>query len=89
MKNQNDLIVSIVAIVVALGVSLGFFFNKRVPVKPPEPAPVPTAEAKGAEGSVTFANSLPGGDREAGSGGGPGGAPGGRGGGRVALAGAS
>ncbi|MCW5936646.1 MAG: hypothetical protein KIT11_04995 [Fimbriimonadaceae bacterium] len=65
MKSQNDLIVSIVAGVVAIGVFCGFFFTKRQPIKPADPTPVPLQDAKIAEGNVTFANNLPGGGQGA------------------------
>jgi hypothetical protein len=82
MKNQNDLIVSLVAAVIGIGAFCGLFFTKREPVTPPPPTVVPIDEAKPQEGAVTYAASLPSGSGNAGFG-----APGG-GGGRPAAAGA-
>ncbi len=61
MKNQNDLIISIVAAVVALGCAAAFFFGAPKPIELPAPAAVPTAPVAVAEGSVVYADSLPGG----------------------------
>jgi hypothetical protein len=73
LKNQNDLIVMIVAAVICLGVGLGFFFTKRQVQALQPPAPVVTSPAKPQEGAVNFANSLPGGSNNSGSEGGAGG----------------
>lgn len=72
MKNQNDLIVAGAVILVCIGVSLGFFFQKREPVRPADPPNVVTTDAEPAAASVVYANSLPGA-----SGSNNGGAPGG------------
>ncbi len=61
MKNQNDLIVTIVAFVLALGAAAGFYFGARKPIKPQDPEPVPTTAVQVPEGSLTMSNSLPGG----------------------------
>lgn len=42
MKNQNDLIISIVAAVLGIGFSIAFFFMKRDPVTPAAPQAVVT-----------------------------------------------
>jgi hypothetical protein len=61
MKNQNDLIVSIVAGVVAIGVFCGFFFfGQRQVQAPPDPTPVPLGEPKAEEATIVFGNGLPG-----------------------------
>ena len=60
MKNQNDLIVIIVAVFLALCSVAYFFFGKRTVSKPPDPTPVNVTAAKSAEGAVTMANKLPG-----------------------------
>ena len=69
MKNQIDLIVAGAVILVCIGVSLGFFFQRREPVRPANPAPVVTTEAQPAEASVVYANSLPGAGDGSGAGG--------------------
>lgn len=61
MKNQNDLIGLIVAIVVGLGGILTFYFMKPTPPTVTAPAEVKTADAKLAPGAVTFVAALPGG----------------------------
>lgn len=61
MKNQNDLIGLIVAIVVGLGGILTFYFMKPTPPTVAAPAAVSTADAKLAPGAVTFVAALPGG----------------------------
>lgn len=61
MKNQNDLIGLIVAIVVGLGGILTFYFMKPTPPAVLAPAEVKTADAKLAPGAVTFVAALPGG----------------------------
>jgi hypothetical protein len=75
--NQNDLIISIVAVVLGLGFSAAFFFMKRVPIAPaPSPAVITTQPALPV-GSVVMANALPGGGSAQGGGGGFGSPPGG------------
>ncbi|MCU0317509.1 MAG: hypothetical protein MUC92_13060 [Fimbriimonadaceae bacterium] len=59
MKNQNDIILCIVAFVFAVGLSAVFFFNKKQPQQLPEPAKVITTPATVSAGAVVFANSLP------------------------------
>lgn len=61
MKNQNDLIGLIVAIVVGLGGILTFFFMKPTPPTVAAPTAVSVADAKLSEGSVTYTAALPGG----------------------------
>lgn len=72
MKNQNDLIISIVCGVLAIGAAITFYFTKREPVAPAPPEAVPTARAQLQPGAVTFADSLPGGGSGPGGGGGGG-----------------
>ena len=81
MKNQNDLIVSIVAGVFALGFVAGFYFTARKPVEP-QPAPkVETSAVKLPDTTVVYTNGLSGGGTAAAGGfGGPGGPPSGFGG---------
>lgn len=73
MKNQNDLIGLIVAIVVGLGGILTFFFMKPTPPTVAAPTAVSVAEAKLSEGSVTYTAALPGGSSGGAMGGGFGG----------------
>jgi hypothetical protein len=68
LKNQNDLIVAGAVILVCIGVSLGFFFQRREPVRPANPAPVVVTDAQPAEASVVYANSLPGAGEGSGAG---------------------
>lgn len=91
MKNQNDLIISIVAVVLALIFGGVFMATAREPVKPAPPEAVVTTDAKMPEGAVKFADSLPGataGGQAAGGGamGGGGGGKLGGGGGQAASA---
>ena len=60
MKNQNDLIISIVAIVLALIIAGVCFGTKREPVAPPAPEQVNLAAPTLPQGDVVMANSLPG-----------------------------
>lgn len=69
MKNQNDLIISIVAIVLALIIAGVCFGTKREPIAPAAPEKVNLAPPSLPQGDVVMANSL--------SGGGGGGAAGG------------
>ena len=70
MKSQNDLIVSIVAVVLAIGIAITMFVTKRDPYVPaPAPEVNDTALAL-PEGDVTMAASLPGGGGGGGSKGG-------------------
>lgn len=60
MKSQNDMIFSIVAIVLALIFGAVFYFTKREPVKPADPQQVPLAKPEFSPGTVVMSNSLPG-----------------------------
>lgn len=79
MKNQNDLIISIVAIVLALIIAGVCFGTKREPVVIAAPEKVNLAPPVLPQGDVVMANALPGGGSGAGGGfagggmGGPGG----------------
>jgi hypothetical protein len=66
LKNQNDLIVAGAVILVCIGVSLAFFFQKREPAAPPAPAAVVTKDAEPVPANVQYANSLPGGGAQSG-----------------------
>jgi len=63
MKNQNDLIFSIVAAVIGLGIAIACFFMKGEPVAPPAPQTVVTTTSSLTFPAVepTMANGLPGG----------------------------
>lgn len=78
MKNQNDLIFSIVAGVIGVGFALGFFFTKREPIQPTPPTTVPTQLVALPNPEPAMANALSGGTNNA-AGGFGGGAAGGRG----------
>src|SRR4051812_22690755 len=81
MKNQNDLIVMIVAIVLGIGFSLAFFFMKRDPVSPPAPQQVVVTPLALPGAEPVMANTLSGGGNAAGGAmGSPGGPPAGFGG---------
>lgn len=69
MKDQTNLIVSIVAIVFAIGFALVFMFTARQPMSEQKVTAVPVSEVKPAEGAVVYANSLPGGSSNASAGG--------------------
>lgn len=81
MKNQNDLIISIVAVVLALIFGGVFMATARQPVKPAPAEAVVTSDAKMPEGSVQFADTLPGAGNTGQQAGGGGGFGGGRAGG--------
>jgi len=70
LKNQNDLIISIVCGVLAIGAAITFYFTKREPVAPAPPESVPTARAQLQPGAVVYADSLPGGSSSGPGGGG-------------------
>jgi len=70
VKSQTDMIVSIVAILLALIVAGVCFGTARKPVRPPEPEKVIVQAPAYPAGSVTFANALPGGGSSQGAGGG-------------------
>jgi hypothetical protein len=89
MKNQNDLIFSIVAVVVLLIVAGVTFFTKPVPVQPAPPEAVNTSKPEKPSAVATvFVDALPTSSNSTGGGGaaggmmappgGNGGAPGGR-----------
>jgi hypothetical protein len=58
--NQNDLIVSIVAVVLGLGFSAAFFFMQRKPITVAPPQSVVTSAPALPTGNVVMANALPG-----------------------------
>ncbi|MCC7230776.1 MAG: hypothetical protein IT203_10315 [Fimbriimonadaceae bacterium] len=93
MKNQNDLIISIVAIVLALIIAGVCFGTKREPIAPPAPETVNLAPATLPQGDVVMASSLPGagstGSGSQGGGAGGAGASGPSGGGKPKFTGAS
>jgi len=60
MKNQLDLIISVVALILAFIFAGIFYGTKRTITKPPEPTKVNTAALALPTGDVKFANSLPG-----------------------------
>jgi hypothetical protein len=70
MKNQNDLIFSIVAIIVFLIIGGVAYGTKKDPVAPPVPEAVNTATPKMPEGQVVMANALPSGSNNQNAGGG-------------------
>jgi hypothetical protein len=85
MKNQNDLIISIVAIVLALiimGVCIG---TKREPVAPAAPEKVNLAAPALPQGDVVMANALGSSSSSGGGAGAPGAAGGNLGGGGGAM----
>src|ERR1700678_4007871 len=61
MKNQNDLIFSIVSIVLGLILVIVFWATAPQVTKPADPATVDVSTPKLPSGNVSFANSLPGG----------------------------
>ncbi|MEZ0327877.1 MAG: hypothetical protein ACAH95_18430 [Fimbriimonas sp.] len=79
--NQNDLIISIVAVVLGLGFSAAFFFMQRKPIPPQNPTTVNISPPALPAGNVVMANALPGGGSTPGGGGGGGFGGGARGGG--------
>lgn len=60
MKNQNDLIVTVATVVLALVAITAFYFTKPEPKQPPAPEKVLTAAPQLPAGDVQFATSLPG-----------------------------
>lgn len=66
MKNQNDLIFSIVAGVIGIGCALGFFFTKREPVQPTPPTTVVVTDVALPTPAPAMANGLSGGSGAAG-----------------------
>ncbi len=84
MKNQNDLIVSIVVSVLAIGLISWFWFGKREPEVKPKPTEVPLTKVSLPPGTVSYSMGLPNGgsgggnDAPAGFGGGEGAARGGQ-----------
>lgn len=80
MKNQNDLIISIVAVVLALIIAGVCFGTKREPATIPAPEKVNLAAPALPAGDVVMVNTLPGGSTAGGAGmGGGAGARGGMG----------
>lgn len=77
MKSQTDMILMISAVLLALIVGGVFLFTRREPQAPAAPAPVTVSAPTYPEGSVTYANSLPGGGNRGTGAMGGGGAPGG------------
>ena len=72
MKSQNDLIISIVAGVFAIGFALGFFFTKREPGSPAAAPKVNTAPVQLPAATVSYKSGLGGGGAAGGFGGGAG-----------------
>lgn len=66
MKNQNDIIISAVAIVLALIFFSVFYFTQAQPVKPAPPEQVITTPATFQPGAVVMADKLPGGSAQQG-----------------------
>lgn len=58
VKNQNDLIVSVTAGVLALGTAAAFYFTKPEPEQKPNPAPVVITDAEIKAASVVYTNSI-------------------------------
>lgn len=58
VKNQNDLIVSVTAGVLALGTAAAFYFTKPEPETKPNPAPVVVNAAEIKAASVVYTNSI-------------------------------
>ena len=73
MKNQNDMIISIVSVVLALIVAGVLFATQPEPPAPVPVAQITTAKAELPQGDVVMANSLPGAAQGGGGGGGAGG----------------
>jgi hypothetical protein len=61
MKNQNDLIVSAVAVVIGLIMCIVFYATKPDVQKPADPAQVDLAPPKLPTGNVVYGNGLEGG----------------------------
>jgi hypothetical protein len=79
MKNQNDLIVSIVAGVFAVGFAIAFYLTKREPIVVPAVTKVNNAKLALPAADIAYTNSLAGAGGAGGAGGGfggPGGPPG-------------
>jgi len=76
MKNQNDLIVSIVAGVFAVGFAIAFYLTKREPFVPPAVTKVNNAKLALPAADISYSNSLAGAGGAGGAGGGIGGPPG-------------
>lgn len=88
MKNQNDLIVMIVAFVVLIGAFCGTYFTMPQVTKPASPEPVNLATPQTPTGvEPVMANSLPGGSGNSNSGASS--AGGGPGAGKMGMGGAS
>lgn len=73
MKSQNDMIISAVAIVLALIFLAVFYFTKATPVQPAKPEAVIMTKPNFQAGAVVMSDKLPGGDaNQTGGGGGAG-----------------
>lgn len=59
MKNQNDIIISIVAGVLAIIFGIVFYVTKRDPVAPPAPPSVILTPVQIPAGEVVYSNGLP------------------------------
>ncbi|MBV6457990.1 MAG: hypothetical protein HONBIEJF_01111 [Fimbriimonadaceae bacterium] len=70
MKSQNDLIFTIVAIIIAIGALAGTYFTKPEPQTFSPPEQVVVSDPQYPAGSVTYAPSLPGSGNQGGGGGG-------------------
>ena len=81
MKNQNDIIFSVTAIVVALIVATVLFFTKREPVAPAPPTQVNLTPPQLPTGEIVMSDGLPSGSTSGSAGGAPAGLGAGRAGG--------
>lgn len=68
MKNQNDIIVLAVAIVLTIGAVLAFAFTQRPAAVEPSVTPVPLTPVAVPEGTVVYSDSLPNAGEAGGSG---------------------
>jgi len=87
VKSQNDMIISAVAVVLAIIFLCVFIFTQKEPVRPPIPEQVLLTEPSFQPGAVVMADKLPGGAANQGQQAGGSRAPSGGGGGRGAAAG--
>ncbi len=79
MKNQNDLIMRIVAVVLALIACGIIIYNQPQPVQPADPEKVPAVKLELPAGTVVKTKGLPGGDNQTSGGSAPSAGPGGGG----------
>ncbi|RYG43207.1 hypothetical protein EON79_17430 [bacterium] len=77
MKDQTNMIISIVCGVLAVGIAIACFATKREPGTPAPAPQVTTTAVKLPEATVSYVNGLPGGNTAGGAGGGMGGMGGG------------